>query len=222
MVTPKVLPKKRGSDQMGIAGFFRKKPSSSVGTTSLENVGAARPTTQLSGGNRQVAAGQLAAATPPANAAPAAPLVADQAAPETSKSRTVRKFKQQWAHECKCPGLFFHDGKMFCKICIDNKQINAFTAGAKKIEKKAVEKHVASASHVAAVLLAKGIGADAGAMAKTSDEVLKKKNKQIRGMFKNAYYMAKKNIPGHLFESFIKNVEEQVMIPRQTSETRHR
>ncbi|GAQ92582.1 hypothetical protein KFL_010610020 [Klebsormidium nitens] len=196
---------------MGIAGFLTvKKPASDTATAANVNAGSSGRATQLAGGNRQVAAGQRAAtASPAVNAAPAAQSAADQKAPQPSKPRIVRKFKERWAHECKCPGLFFNDGKMFCQICIDNKKTNAFTVGAKKIEKKAVAKHVASASHVAAVLLAKGIGVDAGAMAKASDKALKEKQQQIRGMFKNAYYMAKKNIAATKYESFIKNLEEQ-------------
>lgn len=63
------------------------------------------------------------------------------------------------------------------------------------MEKISVAKHVHSESHRAALQLQKGIGLNVGAMAKVSDEVLKKSQKEISGMFKNAYYMAKETSP---------------------------
>lgn len=102
--------------------------------------------------NATVSAERELLATPGVPTGAQQPQADNPAGPLTAKKKKPRKFFQSWAVACKCPGLLYKDKRMFCKTCIDQKEVNPFTLGAKKIEKASVEKHVKSASHQKAIL----------------------------------------------------------------------
>lgn len=124
----------------------------------------------------------------------------DESEQNTSSAKNARSFNRKWLETFNW--LRYDDSlnAMFCNICQIHKQKNNFVSpGSSNFRKSAVVEHASSNDHVQSLKLE--TAAKSNQIVNLIDKVHEKADDAMCTLFRNAYFVAKENLPIDKFQA---------------------
>ena len=108
-----------------------------------------------------------------------------------------RKFQHRWLKVW--PWLFEQNGKMFCKVCIDNKKDNSFTGGCHTFRTSSMVRHEATEDHKSSTRAPEMMQE----METVTNKAFSEHDEALVKLMKVVYWLAQENMPLTKFDSFM-------------------